>query len=147
MRIETEVVIKRPVKEVFAYVSDPARWTEWGSGVLECHVTETPIRKGTRLTTVTKFLGRRVETAHEVTQYQLNRRVSSRATSPFPVDMSYGFETVSGGTRLRLAVDGETRGFFRLADPLIARIFKKQTEGDLETVKEILEARVAPTAR
>jgi hypothetical protein len=37
-------------------------------------------------------------------------------------------------------VEGEPGSFFKLADPLIERFFKRQIKSDLETLKDLLEA-------
>jgi hypothetical protein len=42
---------------------------------------------------------------------------------------------------LTRAVEGEPGGFFKLADPLIERALKRQVRNDLETLKDLLEAR------
>ena len=51
------------------------------------------------------------------------------------------FEEVAGGTRLTRAAEGEPGGFFKLADQLIERALKRQIRTDLETLKDLLEAR------
>ena len=56
-------------------------------------------------------------------------------------DWTYTFEEVLVGTRLTRAVEGEPGGFFKLADPLIERALKRQVRTDLETLKDLLEAR------
>jgi hypothetical protein len=38
-------------------------------------------------------------------------------------------------------VEGEPAGFFKLADPLIERTLERQIRADLETLKDLLEAR------
>jgi hypothetical protein len=55
-------------------------------------------------------------------------------------EWTYTFEEVAGGTYLTRAVEGEPGSFFKLADPLIERFFKRQIKSDLETLKDLLEA-------
>jgi hypothetical protein len=40
-----------------------------------------------------------------------------------------------------LVGEGEPGGFFKLAEPLVARQAERQFKGDFETLKELLEAR------
>jgi len=146
-RAEVDVVIERPLEQVFAFISDPSRWPEWTSGLLEGHASETPIRKGTQLTAVMKFLGRRIDTRIEITEYELNKRVASRTTSPVYMEHSYTFETTKGGTRVHFLAEGESSGLFKLAEPVISRMYQRQSEGDFQTAKEILEAHVPGEGR
>ncbi len=56
---------------------------------------------------------------------------------------TYTFEEVSAGTRLTRIAEGETRGFFKLAEPLIERAVERQVKNDLEMLKDILEMQEA----
>lgn len=146
LRIEVAVEIKRSIEEVWAYVADPSKLPEWDSGALEAKASEMPLHKGSTVMLVLKFLGRRIETTLEVTQLEVNKTFSVRATRPFPFDVTYTVEPVDGGTRVREVAEGETRGFFKLADPIIENITERQAQADLETLKALLEARVPAKA-
>ncbi len=145
MRIEESVEINRPPEEVFDYVANPENLPEWSGIVLEVHKeAQGELREGDRFTTVAKFLGRRFETPFERASYEPNRRYTDRAAGgPIPdQDWTYTFEEVSESTtRLTRAVEGEPGGFFKFADPLIERALKRQVRNDLETLKDLLEAR------
>ncbi len=52
----------------------------------------------------------------------------------------YTFESVDGGTRLTFVVEADTSGIIKLADPLVARMFKRQQETNLANLKDLLEA-------
>jgi hypothetical protein len=54
------------------------------------------------------------------------------------------FTLISDGleTRVLQVAEGESGGFFRLADPIIARTLRKQLQADLETLKTMLESGV-----
>ena len=54
---------------------------------------------------------------------------------------TYTCEEVSGGTRYTQVIEGEPGGFFRLAGPLLERAIKRQFRADLETLKDLLEAK------
>jgi uncharacterized protein YndB with AHSA1/START domain len=138
-RTDAEVVINRPLEEVFAYISDPSRWAEWFSGLVEAHASETPIRKGTELTSVTKLMGKRIETRLEITEYEPNKRVASQMTSPFQIDYLYTFEMTNGGTRVRVVGERQPRGFFKLVDPILSSMYQSRAQRDLETAKRMLE--------
>ncbi len=144
MRVEESIEINRPVEEVFSYAADPKHFPEWSGIILEVQ-QEAPgsLREGDRFTTVSKFLGRRFETPFERIGIEPNRRYTDRAAGgPVPDQAwTYTFEEVQAGTRLTRAVEGEPGGFFKLAEPLIERALKRQVRADLETLKDLLEAR------
>ena len=144
MRVEESIEIRRPLNEVFDYVANPENLPEWSSLAIEVKDAPEPLNEGDAFTTVGKFLGRRFETPFERASYEPNRRYTDRAArGPVPdQEWTYTFEEVSeGATRLTRAAEGEPGGFFKLADPLIERALKRQVRADLETLKDLLEAR------
>lgn len=143
IREEHEIVVNRPVSEVFAYVTDVSNLAEWQGGVVEARqVSEGPVGVGTRFTEVRKFLGRRIESALEVTEHEPDRRFSLNvASGPVPFEVRHTFEAIDGGTRIRVEGEGEPGGFFKMAEPLVARQAKRTFEHDFATLKDILEAR------
>jgi uncharacterized protein YndB with AHSA1/START domain len=139
-RIEADVVINRPVEAVFAYTNDCTHLTEWNSDVIEAHASETPLRIGSTLTVVRKLLGRRVDATYEVKEFQLNKGFASQTESPVPSALTFTFEQVDGGTRMRMAGDAELRGFWKLTWPVFEGTYRKQMQRNLNTLKSILEA-------
>ena len=145
MKLEHTVVINRPVEEVFAFASDYTNDDRYISGRLETKMTTpSPIGPGTRFDTTNKFLGRRIESSMEVTEYEVNRKIRSRSVkSPVQFTDSRVFQPEGSGTRLTttLETDG-TGGLFKLADPIVAKLSKRQMETDLAMLKDLLEAQV-----
>ena len=145
MRVEESVEINRLRQEVFDYVANPENLPAWSGLAIEMKDAPGPlIKEGDTFTVVGKFLGRRFETPYERSSYEPNRRYTDRATGgPVPdQDWTYTFEELPEGTRLTRAVEGEPGGFFKLAEPLIERALKRQVRADLETLKDLLEARL-----
>ena len=141
-RVEASVVIKRPVGEVFAYVSDETNSPEWESYVLEAEQTsEGPMGLGSTLRGVGQFLGRRMEWTSQITGYEPNRKVDSKIDAgPMQLEESTTFEPVEGGTRVTKVYEGEPGGFFKVAERIVVRMLQRQVEGDLANLKDILEA-------
>jgi hypothetical protein len=52
-------------------------------------------------------------------------------------------EPVDGGTRVTSVYRGESRGYFKLAEPVITRLTRKQFETAAENMKALLEAEPA----
>lgn len=141
-RVEASVVINRPAEEVSAYLNDIRNAPEWQSGLLEAEQTsEGPVGVGTTFRGVLLFLGRRLEWTSELTEYEPNRKWKEKiAAGRLSLEQSLTFEPVEGGTRVTLVGEGEPRGFFRLADPIVVRMMQRDVEGNLARLKDILEA-------
>jgi uncharacterized membrane protein len=140
-KLEISTVINRPVEEVFAFVSNYENLSKWNSLSSEVKKTsEGPIGVGTTYRTVVKFLGQRIEGETEVTEYETNRSIAHKAKWPFPVENRLIFERVAGGTRVSLMTEGEPGGFFKLAEPLLVSMLKRQFEADLANLKDLMEA-------
>ena len=142
IRIEHSLVINRPIEDVFAFVSNIEKLSQWAGPVLETkQISEGPVGVGTTSTRVAQFLGRRLETTHEVTEYEPNRKLSFKSSSgPIPIEERFTFESVEDGTKATFSGEVEAGGFFKLAEPIVARMLKRQMETDVNNLKELLEA-------
>ena len=140
--VESTIVIDRPVEEVFTYVADPDNIAQWAGPVVESKKTSSgPVGKGTTSTRVTQFLGRKMEATYEITEYQKNKYYEDFTTSgPVPINGRITFDEADGGTRVTIRGELDGAGFFKLAEPLLARMAKRQTDTDVQTLKDLLEA-------
>ncbi len=144
---EHSVIIRRPIEEVFAYVSDLRHSVEWQSGVVEVRkTTEGPLGVGTQFIFVRKFLGRRMEGSSEFVAYEPNTKVTFRAISgPATGESSHLFEPTPEGTKVTSKVEMQMGGFFGgLAEPLIAASLRREMEAGAGELKDLLEHRVEP---
>jgi uncharacterized protein YndB with AHSA1/START domain len=141
-------VIERPVDEVFAFLVDPSKTADWTPGVTEARQTsEGPVGVGTTVLFIGRFLGRGFESPSEVTDFVPNERFTSKSTSgPIHLEVDSKLQPVEGGTRLSTVYRGESRGFFKLAEPVIVRLAKKHFETAAENLKALLEAGSPPAA-
>ncbi len=147
--IEKSIIIRRPVEEVFAYVSDLTHSAEWQTGLLEVRkTTPGPLGVGTKYTLVRVFMGRRMEASNEFVEFGPNVKVAFKSTSgPIPFKASYLFESTGGDVKLTSTIEMHPKGFFNLAEPLISASLQKDVEAGLGKLKDMLESRVttAPT--
>jgi carbon monoxide dehydrogenase subunit G len=141
-QFEISTVINRPVEEVFAFASNYENNSKWFSGIIEVKKTsEGPIGVGTTYRTVLTFLGRRIEGESEFTEYEPTRSFAAKSTSgPFPVANRVTFERVEAGTRVNFTTVAEPGGFFKLAEPLLVSMVKRQFEAAFASLKELMEA-------
>ncbi len=139
---DVSTTIKRPVEDVFAVLSNVENNPKWSSVALEAKKTsEGPIGVGSTARFVGKFLGRRIESESEVTEFEPNRKYSWKSKSgPFPIKASTTFEQIEGGTRVNTTAEAEPGGFFKLAEPLIMSMGKRQFQNDLDNLRDLMEA-------
>ena len=147
VKFEISTHINRPVAEVFKYLSDPAKLPEWNTVVEEATPSETPVKLGTKIAVKARFLGRKIDSPSVVTEYELNKRYTNKSEKPFALTITNVFEAEGGGTKVVAIFDGEPGGFFKIGEPILARIAKKQFQAQLDTMKELLEARTPAEIR
>jgi uncharacterized protein YndB with AHSA1/START domain len=147
-RIEINLVINRPVEEVFAFVSNSENLPRWRSTSLEVKKTSTgPLGMGSTFKGRFTFLGRQFDGNVVVTAYELNRVYMSKiAEGPFPLETGYTLEPVENGTHVTFVVEGAPGGFFKLAEPLVVSMAKRAYEADLHNLKDMLEAQAVQVA-
>jgi len=144
VRVEESIEINRPLKEVFNYVSEVGNYPEWMAHALEVRKdTQGPPQQNDRFIVAIKSVGRRFETPYERTSYEANRQYTDRAVGgPIPNQRwESTFQEVPGGTRLMRAVEVESGGLLKLLEPLQKRAAERQLRKDLQTLKDVLEAR------
>jgi hypothetical protein len=140
--IERSIVIERPIAEVWDFVHEPANDALWQTTLTEVEeLTEGPMRVGTRVREVRRFLGLRIETTWEVIEYEPTRKSAIRGLSgPIPLAGGYRLEEFGGATKLAVSGELDAHGFFKLAEPVFARIAGRELEANLGHLKDLLEA-------
>jgi uncharacterized protein YndB with AHSA1/START domain len=139
---ETETHIDRPVADVFAALLDFDKMPQWSPGLTEVRLTGPgPLGVGTTLVYIGKFLGRDYESPAECTEYVVNKKWTTKTTAgPFHLEIENNFEAADDGTNLRAVYRGESRGFYKLAEPVVVRLAKKHFETAVENFKALVEA-------
>ena len=144
-RIESSVVIGRPLDDVYAYVSDLENDAKWQTGIEESRFTSGgPDQVGSIGRKVSRFLGRRIESTWEIAaadEGEGYKTVTIKSKSgPFPYEGTYHLESAEDATRLTLVGDADVGGFFKLGEPILVRVARRQTESELQKLKDILES-------
>lgn len=141
-RAETSVVINRPVEEIEAFLNDLQNQSLWVTGYIEMRSqTEGPLRTGYRYTDVRQMLGRRLESTVELVEYVPGyKRRFKTIEGPTSYEATLTFDSVEGGTRISYTIEGEARGVFKMAEPILGRIIQRQIETDFANLKDLLES-------
>jgi uncharacterized protein YndB with AHSA1/START domain len=142
VRFEQSVVINRPSEQVFDFLANPENDPRWSAASDEMWKTsDGSVAVGATFAQVGSFLGRRLEFLLEVTAYEPNRKFGMKVTAgPIKFAGMRVLETVPDGTRVTFIGGGQPGGFFRIAEPLLARAAARQLKADLAALKKVLEA-------
>jgi hypothetical protein len=148
MRIQESVEIERTSEEVFVYATDPATWSEWVGSIIEVSqpIPSQRMQEGGNFMVIYTFLGRRVKVPHEVTAFDLHRRLSYRSMGgPIPHEESFVFEALpGGGARCTHIVRFKPSRLAKVIGPLLRRMASHQSRENLWTLKGLMEAREQP---
>jgi uncharacterized protein YndB with AHSA1/START domain len=139
----TEVVIARPRDEVAAFVAEPSKAPRWYSNIVSVQWrTEPPVRVGSTMDFVARFLGRRLAYTYEVAELVPGERLVMRtAQGPFPMETTYTWNSVdSASTRMTLRNRGEPAGFPRVTAPAMAAAMRRANRKDLAALRQLLES-------
>jgi uncharacterized protein YndB with AHSA1/START domain len=141
--VRTETVIRRPCDEVAAYAGDPTHAPDWYANISSVEWrTPPPLGVGSRMDFVATFLGRRLAYTYEVAELEPGRRLVMRtADGPFPMETTYTWDPVDGGTRMTLRNRGRPSGFSAAVGPFMAAAMRRANRRDLAALKARLEAR------
>jgi hypothetical protein len=142
VRVDGEIVIDRPVEEVFDFVADERNEPRYNPRMRTVEqITAGLIGVGTRFHAVTVSMGRPIEMIIEFTGYERPGRLTSVTHMP-AMDLAGGltFEPVSGGTRMRWSWQLQPRGMTRWFAPLVTRIGRRHERRIWTSLKQFLES-------
>ena len=140
---EVMTVINRPVEDVFAAVRDVAKSPLWTPGLLEVQRTsEDPLEVGGTMVYMGTFLGRHYESPVTCTTLIENKQLTTTTTGgPYFLEVDQRLEPDGAGTKLTVHCKGESRGFFKLAEPLVVHLTQRQFDTGGSNLKALLEDR------
>jgi uncharacterized protein YndB with AHSA1/START domain len=142
--IVVEEQIERPAEVVWEYLENAEHNPEWLSNMRSARwTTEPPIAVGSRYDQLARFLGKDVRTSFEVTALAPGRSItiSSLPGSSFPIRITREIEPLgSQWARVTETAEGDSSGFYRLAEPLIRPIVRRNIVKAYGRLKRLLEA-------
>ena len=149
--ITTSTDVDRPAAEVFAYATDPTRFSEWQQGVVDGHLDQPgPARVGTRCLTTRRIGGANRASTSVVTRVDPPRTWGVRGIDgPIRASVDVAVEPLTESTsRLTIAVDFEGHGFGKILVPLVVRRqAQKEMPANLAALEQRIESKQSrPTA-
>ena len=144
--IEREIVIDRPVDEVFDFMADGRNEPHYNPHMLRAEqMSAGPVGRGTQFRTEVTNNGRSMEMVYEITAYERPQRLAGRTIKgPIAVQSTEAFASVPGVTHFRWDMELEPHGLFKLMSPLVARMMGRNLDTLLANIKRLLEAEPSP---
>jgi Polyketide cyclase / dehydrase and lipid transport len=142
LRIDTDIMINRPVREVVDYFTNLGKTPIWVYGMKEMRqITEGPIRVGSRFTWIITFLGKTADQTLEITRFEPYKAISYKMINP-PSNMiyEYTFEPVLTGTHVMLHVEGDPHIHINVPEPVFASLYRRMFHVNFENLKDLVEA-------
>lgn len=138
---EQEIVINRPVADVFAFLTDFANYPRWQEDLVEYRQTSAgPLTIGSTGSEVRNVLGHRQEATWQVTELKPNELYATRGSGAFAYEIRNTFQAEGSATRVRVRFQGQPTGLLRVAEPLMAGAVTKGFSEGYENMKRLLEA-------
>lgn len=141
-QIEGEIIIERPVGEVFDFVADERNEPSFNPKMSSVEkLSDGEIGLGTRFSAEVISGGKPLSMVIEFVTFERPHRLGSRTTMPGMVILGeLAFEPAGDFTRMRWAWDMQPAGVMRLIRPLIVSIGRRQELEIWTSLKKCLEA-------
>ena len=140
--IEGDVLIRRPVEEVFDFVADERTEPTYNHNMIGSEmVTDGPIGVGTRFRAVIRAGRRALPMDIEYTGFDRPNLIASTArmsTADFSGTLT--FTPTASGTRLRWSWQTRPKGALRVVAPLLTRVGARQERRMWTQLRDHLEA-------
>lgn len=139
--IESSIIINCSIDQVFAFVTDIEKATQWQAGIIEARVTSNgAVGVGTTYTWVQQIVGQKMDTSGQVTTWDPPNRYGWKSTGgPFPISGGVKFKSNDNSTTVTQYADAEPGGFFKIAEGLLVKQIENQFAQSLQSLKALLE--------
>lgn len=134
--------IYRPLHQVFSFVATPENDFQWQYGTLSSiQLSEGEICLGTVFRSVGHFMGHRIESVYEITEFEPNKSYGFKTRSgPMDSHTLYTFEIMGNCTKINICTHISPGDLLKPDSAAIVKKVKKQYRENLALLKGILEA-------
>jgi len=144
-KFKKTIFINRSQQDVIDFLSDPANLPKWRSSIEFAGWTSTGVPGiGSTYKQVSKILGRKSETAFEITSWDPPNSYGYKSINiRYPVESieaGFKFAPKENGTQLTFEAQIGTVGIFKFAESILGKQAEKLDGESIDTVKQLLEA-------
>lgn len=141
INLDLSTLIDRPVKDVFAFVSNLNNMSKWNSAVVSMQqTTPGPVGVGSKFKSAGEMMGRRIEGEVQVTSYEPDSKTGFQMNAgPMQMNVTISFKPVGTGTKVSLNAQGNPAGVFKLAEGMLQGRVQALMQENLVRLKSVLE--------
>ena len=140
INVSSSIIIYKPARVVFDFVSSASNDFEWQYGTLASSSGDGR-RLGGTFRTIGHLMGHRTQSSFEITDYDADRRYGFRSLSgPLHLNTLFTLELQNGRTLLQVSTQATPANLLDAAEHVIEKFMQKQLREDLALLKSILEA-------
>ena len=134
--------IYRPLPQVFSIVATPENDFQWQYATLHSsQISGSTMGVGALFHVTGHFLGHRIESTYEVTEYVPNESYGFQSRSgPLDSHTLYTFEVSKATTRISMSARVKIGEWFKPGDCSVEKKIRKQYKENLALLKGVLEA-------
>lgn len=139
--IDLNTHIYRPLKQVFQFVSTPENDFQWQYGTLaSARISKSEMGVGALFRAVGHFIGQRIESVYEVTEFELDKEYGFKSLSEtMHTHTLYTFDIWQGSTAIKASIQIIPGSFFQPNVLNAEKRVKKQYRENLALLKNVLE--------
>jgi hypothetical protein len=143
MRVEAAVLIGADPATVFRFIAAVENGPRWQEGAISTRVTTSgPVRLGSEIEHVGRWLGIRIPTRGVVTVFERDAAFGydiTSALSATPSRMRYALAPMAQGTKLTLATEATLPRVMVPLAPLLRRSVQRMFERDVTRLRNAIE--------
>lgn len=142
MKFDLNTDIFRPLTQVFAFVTTPENDFHWQYGtVMSDRLSKGEMGVGTLFRVVGHFMGQRMESVYEVTEFEPNKRYGYKSLSgPIETYTLYTFEVMKDSTKISHSTQISLGEPFQSNTTTAEKTVKKEYRENLALLKDMLES-------
>lgn len=138
--VEKSIVINKPADEVWAFLSDTARWGEWFNGLGGIKVTSGDGGVGTTVEANINVANIPLPTKMEVVEARPGERWKAEFSSPGATGtMEWLYQPMGERTKITFKIQADLKGAAKLAGGVLTKNFEGIAGKTLENIKAQLE--------
>ena len=143
MDVRVERVIPVPPETVAGYAMDWRHDPEWTQGIRRAELSAEAdgggFGTGAEVTRTAYFLGRRIDYVLRVLEHEPPRLLVMKSVAgPFPMHVTYRFDSHPGGTLASIEVRGDAAAYYRICAPVIGWFVRSSLRRDLRDLERNL---------
>ncbi|MHA2424216.1 MAG: SRPBCC family protein [Candidatus Thorarchaeota archaeon] len=144
IKFEIDILIHRPIADVFDYVSDTENDPRWNSAVVGVEQVDDCDDELNCKYKIQRVIGKkRIENLYRVIEYEKNKLLTIKTlTGPTPFTYRYSFESIGKSTKILLDGKVKDEGLpFEARSFLASHMIKLGVANNFQKLKTILESK------